>query len=858
MNVIRLLGSVACCSAVALCAAPASAAELPLSGTLDLAEEGDAKVAGDGFGSRAGWVVSSAGDFNGDGITDVLVGAPNFDPPGRADAGAAYVVFGPREGLPADLKAGPRVVRVLGAQAGDRLGSTAAPAGDVNGDGLADVIVGAPVDVDGDGIGETNRGERRPEPRAGAGYVIFGRRAGGDVDLAQGGGDVVALTTSTPDDRVGSDVGSVPDMDGDGRPEVVVGAERADTVDRTDAGAAFVVFAKNVTGPSVDLGALGDGGLRLDGPAGGRAGLGVGGVGDMNGDGRGEILVGAPTAATSGDERPGAAYIVFGRASGGRVDLDALGDGGFAIAGGHEDAFFGLTLSGVGDVTGDHVPDIGIGSPGADRNKRPDSGSVHFVGGRATTTPIRIHGEAARPGFRVDGATANDGLGTSITTLDDVNGDGLRELAFVAPYADPLSRTDAGAAYVLFGDAMPEDVDLTGMVDRGYRIAGGAPGARLRSVAGLGDFDADKVGDLATGSSDNANGIVDVVLGPKPPETPPPPPDPGIAEELAAGCKAATNVEIIVDDSFSMTRKDPEELRRDAIDLIITKPRNVGKVVGAVEFGSSTNQLFPPQQILARGEGSNQPFLLGQLRGFIKGDNGGTNYNIAFASAAQDNPAAQARIFITDGGHLAGAYLDAHRGGPPTFIIGMGIKPDEPFGQRLQRIADETEGRAFLDVASEDVIKVMNTIDSALNCDVDVDTDEDVLTEDDPIEEQEVPLIPDARTCDLNVSWGDDDDDVEPQEVAFVTEGEVLGRAKAKSLQKVIRKPGKTFKFGRIKVTGTRRGDQFGLRLSGMPAEAIRLRYKVKKADSKRTAVTSQITQSRRRNVRQNVRPGVG
>ncbi|HEX8205140.1 MAG TPA: hypothetical protein VF587_03675 [Solirubrobacteraceae bacterium] len=858
MNVIRLIGSVACCSAALIAPAGAGAAELPLDGTLDLSEERDASIAGEGSGSRAGWVVANAGDFNGDGASDLLIGAPNYDHPGRTDAGAAYIVLGPREGLPENLSAGARRFKLVGAEPGDRLGSAAAPAGDVNGDGLADVIVGAPVDVNGDGIGENIREGREPEPRPGAAYVVFGRReAGSEIDAASGPG-VVALTTQTPDDRTGAAVGSVPDMDGDGRPEVVVGAERADAVDRTDPGAAFVVFAKSLTGP-VNLDELGDAGIRLDGPDGARAGLGVGGVGDMNGDGRGEILVGAPTAATGPGFRPGAAYVVFGRAAGGRTDLDALGDAGFAIAGGDRDQLFGLTVEGVGDVTGDDVPDVGIGSPGADRNKRDDSGSVHFVGGKASPDAIRINGGGTRPGFRVDGATANDGLGTSITTLDDVNGDGLRELAFVAPYADPLSRADAGAAYVLFGSAMQQDLDLTGLQDRGYRIAGAAPSARVRSVAGLGDVDADKVGDLAVGSSDaGSSGLVDLVLGPKPPATPPPPPDPGIAEELAAGCKAVTNVQIIVDDSFSMTRKDPDELRKDAIELLITKPRNVGKVVGATEFGSYVNQVFPPQQILERGTGSNQPFLLGQLRGFIKGDNGGTNYNYAFASAAQDNPAAQARIFITDGGHLAGGYLDAHAGGPPTFIIGIGIREDEPFGERLLRIADETKGRAFLDVKAEDVIRVMNTIDSALNCDVDIDSDEDVLTEDDPIEEQEVPLIADARTCDLNVSWGDDEDQIEPQEIAFLSGGQVLGRAKGRTLRKVIRKPGRTFKIGRIKVRGQRRGDQFGLRLSGMPAETLRMRYRVRKANSKRTPVTSQITQSRRRNVAQRVRPGVG
>ena len=857
MNVIRLTASVACCAASLAAPAGAQAAELPLSGTLDLASQGDGRIAGPVFGSRAGWTVADAGDFNGDGVHDVLIGAPNFDAPSRTDAGAAYVVFGPAEGLPENLgELGARGVRLTGAEPGDRLGSAVAAAGDVNGDGLADVVVGAPVDANGDGIGETlGERAREPEPRPGAAYVVLGRAGAAELD-ARGAPGVVRLATQTPDDRTGAGVGSVPDMDGDGRPEVVVGAERTDTADRSDTGSAFVVFAKAIAGDAVDLDALGEGGLRLDGPAGGRAGLGVGGVGDLDGDGRGEVLVGAPFASTRSDARPGAVYVVFGRAAGGTVQLDALGDAGYPILGSDLDGLFGLTVTGLGDMTGDGVPEIGVGSPGARFNQRDDSGAVHVIGGRATSAPVRAGGDG--PGFIVYGATARDGLGTAIAAIDDVDGDGLRELGVVAPYADPLGRSDAGAAYVLFGDPMAEDVDLTGLTDRGYRIAGAQAAARLRSIAGISDLDGDKVGDLVTGSADVDAGTVDLVLGPKPPENPPPPPDPGIAEELAAGCKAVTNVEVIVDDSFSMRRKDPDELRRDAIDLLITKPRNVGKVVGAIEFGSFVNQIFPPQQIRERGRGSNQPFLLGQLRQLIDGDNGGTNYNVAFESAAQENPAAQARIFITDGGHLAGAYLEGHRGGPPTFVIGMGIKADEPFGVRLQRIADETRGRAFLDVAPEDVIRVMNTIDSALNCDVDIDTDEDVLTEDDPLEEQEVPLIPDARTCDLNVSWGDDDDQVEPQEVAFITDGEVLGRAKGASLQKVIRKPGRTYRIGRIKVRGTRRGDQFSLRLTGMPAETLRIRYRVKKADSARTAVTSQISQSRRRNVAQRVRPGVG
>ncbi|HEV2812938.1 MAG TPA: integrin alpha, partial [Solirubrobacteraceae bacterium] len=215
MNVIRRLGTLACCSAAFVAAAPATAAELPVSGTLDLEGQGDARITGESFGSRAGWVVENAGDFNGDGVADVLIGAPNHDHPGGTDAGAVYVVMGPREGLPESLgAAGPRRLKLVGAEAGDRLGSAAAAAGDVNGDGLADVIVGAPVDVDGDGIGETITGERRREPRSGSAYLILGRRDGAALDGGTSAPGVIRLHTQTPDDRVGSDVGSVPDMDG--------------------------------------------------------------------------------------------------------------------------------------------------------------------------------------------------------------------------------------------------------------------------------------------------------------------------------------------------------------------------------------------------------------------------------------------------------------------------------------------------------------------------------------------------------------------------------------------------------------------------------------------------------------------
>jgi hypothetical protein len=346
---------------------------------------------------------------------------------------------------------------------------------------------------------------------------------------------------------------------------------------------------------------------------------------------------------------------------------------------------------------------------------------------------------------------------------------------------------------------------------------------------------------------------VHVILAPKPPATPPPPPDPGVAEEVEAGCRAITNVQVIVDDSLSMRRTDPQNLRRQAIELLITKPRNEGKVIGVYEFGSSGAQVFKATAVVGPGKpGSNTAGLVEQLDGAINGDNGGTNYNLGFTGAAADNPAAQARIFITDGGHRGSPYTDPHRGGPPTYTVGLGPDSDRGvFKSRLERIASDTGGRAFTGVSAEDVIRVVNQIDSRLNCDVDIDSDEDTLTIADPVDEQVVPLIPDARTCDIDVSWGDEDESVEPEEIAFIREGRVVARASRSRLRQVVRRPARSFSVGGIRLKGTRRGGRFGLRISGTPANRLRIRYRVTKVRGRAAEVTSQITQSRRRQIEQ-------
>jgi FG-GAP repeat len=839
-------GLIAIGAAVIVLSPVAGAAPVPPSGTLDLAVDADVRLAGADAGDGAGWSVARAGDVNGDGSPDLLVGAPTADPRGREDAGAAYVVLGPAAGLPTDLgRLAARGFRIDGAVPGARAGTAVAAAGDVDGDGFTDVLVGAPAWSDSDLANGT-----------GAAYLVRGGAALGDVDLAVPGA-AVRLATGIPDDHTGMAVGSVPDMDGDRRAELLVGAPRAD--------AAFVVFAASVRG-DVDL-ANAD--IRLDGPAGSRAGVALAGVPDMNGDGRGELAIGAPTFAAAGGRPAGRGYVVFGRAERGRVDLGALGGGGFPVLPAESDGHLGLGVAAVGDITGDGRPDVAFGAPESDRNRRAQSGSVHVIAGQATAEPVRA-GDPDRAGMRLDGAAPDDRLGGGLSGAGDANADGRPDLAASALFANALSRPKAGAVYVVYGAAVPAGddenagggrgdpattiVDLASLGDAGHRLAGPGDGARLYAVAAAGDLDGNGTEDLIAGAPHAARGARDaaprpgtayVVLTPPPAE--PPPPDPGVEEEEQAGCSAADNVEMLIDDSGSMADSDPQLLRRRAIELVLSKPRNEGEVLGAYEFGSVGTQLFEPQEIRPRGPGSNQPELFELLERRIEADNGGTNYNEAFVGVANDNPAAEARIFLTDGEHNEGRYRLGHRGGPPTYVIGLNIGGEGEAAERLARIAEDTGGRYFPSVTAQQLQAVLNRVDSRLNCDVESDGAIDVLTEDDPIDDHSTWLRRSAHAYDVEVSWGDDADRVVPERLELIERGRAVAVIGSARLGEVLRRPGRTFRFGGARIRGRRRDTFFGVRISGERSDRLRVRYRMTRFEGRGARVTAQILQSRRR-----------
>jgi hypothetical protein len=351
-------------------------------------------------GDLFGHAVACAGDVNGDGFDDVIVGAPQ----NSGGRGRAYVFFG---GPHADNV--PDLI-LTGAAAGDFFGDAVGAAGDVNGDGYADVIVGARLND----AGGTN---------AGRAYVFYG--GSGADSLAD-----LTLTGAAAGDQFGMSVGSAGDFNGDGKSDVLVGAPLNDA-GGTDAGRAYVFYG----GPGAD--ATPD--LTLTGlAAGDQYGRSTSKAGDVNGDGYGDVVVGAYAHDIGPVQNVGQAYVFYGGPS-----PDATAD--LTLTGTDVFDSFGISVAGAGDVDGDGYADIIVGSLVAEVTGSNIGRASIFYGG---ASPDNV------ADFVIEGFGAFDNFGVCVATADDVNGDGGADVNIGAPNND-AGGTDAGRAYVFGLDRSP-------------------------------------------------------------------------------------------------------------------------------------------------------------------------------------------------------------------------------------------------------------------------------------------------------------------------------------------------------------------------------------------------------------------
>ncbi len=387
----------------------------PFTGAYDLAADGDARLIGQVAGDLAGNRVAAAGDVDGDGFDDLLVGAYAWElATATRNQGAVYLVHGPVTG---DVGLGSAEARFQGGAFTDFFGYAVAGGADLSGDGVPDVVSGA-IQADGGGADS-------------GGVWLFSGASTGQVALA---GAFASITGGAAGDQLGFSVATGCDLTGDGVPDLAAGARRADPSARADAGAAYV-FAGPVAGAllAADADALLSGQVAAD-----SAGFSLSCVPDSDGDGFDDLLVGAVGESTNG-ALAGAAYLIRGP-----ISSLSLGSAAAVLRGEGADDQAGRAIAGV-DMDGDGLGDLVVGAYSEDTGAT-NAGAVYLLHGPVSGTLTLSAADATYRGNR-NGQL----VGGALAAAPDLTGDGTDDLLIGASGTDGTLGLDQGEAALLPG-----------------------------------------------------------------------------------------------------------------------------------------------------------------------------------------------------------------------------------------------------------------------------------------------------------------------------------------------------------------------------------------------------------------------
>lgn len=488
----------------------------------DLNEFTGFKIDGEGIRDYSGFSVNTAGDMNGDGIDDLVIGAIGADFVENAD-GKTYVIFGQKDGVIQDVDLsdlnGSDGFTITGESENDETGHSVSTAGDINGDGIGDLIIGAPM-------ADVNYSNSR-----GSSYVVFGRnvaKSGSFPSLVRldqlDGSDGFEL--GGVDSFIGSGfiVNSAGDVNSDGIGDLVIGTRIALLDSPCSLCVSSVVFGRDVgtTGNFpffFDLNDLdGSNGFHIVAEsAGDFAGRSVSGAGDINNDGFDDLIVGAYAGNPNGSFS-GRSYVIFGGNSENNdyfserfrlAELD--GTNGFAMDGEASGDRSGRSVSSAGDINGDGVDDLIIGADGAEPNGI-FSGRTYIVFGRDVSTQgaypanLQLSNLDGIVGFKIDGENTYDRSGFSVSYAGDINGDNIDDL-IIGAYRFSPNGVNSGRSYVVFGRNVSVQGDFESIVSL----------SELNGNNGFiinGEFSNDKSGRSVRSAGDvNANGIDDIIIG---------------------------------------------------------------------------------------------------------------------------------------------------------------------------------------------------------------------------------------------------------------------------------------------------------------------------------------------------------
>ncbi len=456
--------------------------------------------------------VSNAGDVNGDGFDDVIIGAPGADPNGE-ESGSSYVVFGKATGFDAAINLssldGNNGFRLDGVAAYTALGGSVSSAGDINSDSFDDLIIGAPA-VGGLALSSS--------------YVVFGKAAGfsAAMNLSSLNGNNGFRLDGAAD--IGDSVSNAGDINGDGFDDVIVGAPDATPSGEFQAGSSYVVFGKaSGFSATFDLSSLdGSNGFRLDGTAEeDSSGRSVSNAGDVNGDGFDDLIIGAAGADPNGKFLAGSSYVVFGKSSGFDPTLNLFsldGSNGFRLDGTAKEDFSGGSVSNAGDVNGDGFDDLIVGANRVDSNGKQSVGASYVVFGKASgfSATLDLSNLDGNNGFRVVGVYDQEYSGDSVGGAGDFNGDGFDDLIIESGGSDPSFSI---YSYIVFGRASGFSATLslssldgnTGIL-LNAGLEGGGPVSSAGDVNGDG-FDDVIVGNPYSSSNGYSSGASYVIFG---------------------------------------------------------------------------------------------------------------------------------------------------------------------------------------------------------------------------------------------------------------------------------------------------------------------------------------------------------
>ena len=415
-------------------------------------------------GDQLGYSVSDAGDVNGDGISDFIVGAPgafSTNPDhDEEDTGRAYIIWGSPD-LPPTINVaslGSAGVTIIGAHEDGRFGSAVSGGGDFNNDGFADVLVGAPFE------------EHDESNESGAAYLILGGPMMSSwMDLSMSHSNVALFKTGGDDHRVGASVADLEDFNGDGHSDIAISSLRYGDDGGPGAGRAWLVFGGSAPAGVTNLNALSDGGLsgtiiRIP-EANHELGQSVCCAGDADSDGDSEILISRSLHDSNPELIATVAYLVRGQSDPpGSVNL---AESNSMVT--RYDTFFdnkeeGQSVHGTLDITGDGVDDHALGIARSVLLE-VEKGSAHRVDGGQSLGSSQLLDLFQHSGRGFLGLGQDQQVGTSIGAAGDFNNDRGNDMMIGAPGSEPFGRLKAGAVYVFLGQTLrsPDEVETSAL-----------------------------------------------------------------------------------------------------------------------------------------------------------------------------------------------------------------------------------------------------------------------------------------------------------------------------------------------------------------------------------------------------------